>query len=147
MNYKFAITTVALSFFTLGCTAQEGHDGHDHAKHEKAEAKSVESEPTVTLDNGKRWKANPETTSGIANMMVLVDKQIAEKGDAKAAKAGLEKEFGLIFERCTMTGEAHNQLHNYLIPIHQKFSGFDAGDATQLAEMKTYLGTYGNYFE
>jgi len=144
MNYKFAITTVALSFFTLGCTAQEGHD---HAKHEKAETKAVETTPTVTLENGKRWKANPETTSGIANMIVLVDKQIAEKGDAKAAKAGLEKEFGLIFERCTMTGEAHNQLHNYLIPIHQKFSGFDAGDAKQLAEMKTYLGTYGNYFE
>ena len=144
MNYKFAITTVALSFFTLGCTAQ---DGHDHAKHEKAETKAVESEPTVTLDNGKRWKANPETTSGIANMMVLVDKQIADKGDATAAKASLEKEFGLIFERCTMTGEAHNQLHNYLIPIHQQFSGFDAGNAKQLAEMKTYLGTYGNYFE
>ena len=46
-----------------------------------------------------------------------------------------------------MTGEAHEQLHNYLIPIHQRLSGFDASDATQLADMKSYLGTYGNYFE
>ena len=87
MNYKFAITTVALSFFTLGCTAQ---DGHDHAKHEKAETKAVESEPTVTLDNGKRWKANPETTSGSANMIELGDKQMPETGHAKAANAPLE---------------------------------------------------------
>ena len=144
MNYKFAITTVALSFFTLGCTAQ---DGHDHAKHEKAETKAVESEPTVTLDNGKRWKANPETTSGIANMIVLVDKQIAEKGDAKAAKAALEKEFGLIIERCTMTGEAHDQLHNYLIPLKGMLDSLGTTpDAAKLGAMGNYLGTYHQYF-
>jgi hypothetical protein len=46
-----------------------------------------------------------------------------------------------------MTGEAHNQLHNYLIPIHQRLSGFDASDPTQLKEMKSYLGTYGDFFQ
>lgn len=145
MNYKLGFSTAALVFFTFGCNAQHGQDGHDHGEHEQAEA--TQPTTTVTLENGQRWKANPETTSGIAKMVTLVDKQIAKPSDAKATKAALEEEFGLIFERCTMTGEAHNQLHNYLIPIHQRLSGFDAGDAKQLAEMKSYLATYGNYFE
>ncbi|MCB0769582.1 MAG: hypothetical protein KDC00_04160 [Flavobacteriales bacterium] len=101
----------------------------------------------MTLDDGQRWKANPETTIGMANMVALIEEQMATPGDPMAMKAALEEEFGLIFERCTMTGEAHNQLHNYLIPIHQRLSGFDASDAAQLAEMKDYLGTYGDYFE
>lgn len=156
MNHKLTIIAVALALFTFGCNEQHDHEGqaesaergtvgHDHggdAEHEEGSAI-----PAVTLHNGELWVANPETTSGIANMMALVDKQIAAPGDAAAVKAGLEEEFALIFERCTMTGEAHEQLHNYLIPIHQRLSGFDAADATQLQQMKNYLATYGNYFQ
>ncbi|MBL0127952.1 MAG: hypothetical protein IPP83_10955 [Flavobacteriales bacterium] len=157
MNHKLAFIAGALALFTFGCNQQHEQAGqadaappatanHEHSEDAQAE-EGGSSTTTVTLDNGKRWKANPETTSGIANMVALIEKQAATPGDAKALKAALEEEFGLIFERCTMTGEAHNQLHNYLIPIHQRFSGFDAGDATQLADMKSYLGMYGNYFE
>ena len=156
MNHKLTITAVALALFTFGCNQQHADEGqaesadhgtvsHDDGGHDEPEAGAAI--PAVTLEDGKRWEANPETTSGIANMVALVDKQIASPSDAKVVKAGLEEEFGLIFERCTMTGEAHEQLHNYLIPIHQRLSGFDATDATQLAEMKSYLATYGNYFQ
>lgn len=157
MNHKLTFTAFALALFTFGCSEHIEHDGHtetavpgtagqDHGEDAHAE-EGGSSATTVTLDNGQRWKANPETTSGIANLVALVDKQLLNPGDAKAVKASLEEEFGLIFERCTMTGEAHNQLHNYLIPIHQRLSGFDAADAKQLAEMKSYLATYGTYFE
>ena len=152
MNHKLAFTAAALALFSFGCNegaernGQAEADAHTATDHEHAEeGGSLTS--TATLDSGHRWKANPETTAGIANMAALIDKQVAAPGDAKAAKAALEEEFALIFERCTMTGEAHNQLHNYLIPIHQRLSELDAGDASQLAGMKTYLGTYGNYFE
>ncbi len=157
MNHKLTITAVALALFTFGCneqhadegqaeSADHGTVGHDHGGDAEVEEEGT-SIPTVTLEDGQRWVANPETTSGIANMVALVDEQIATPGDAKAVKAGLEEEFGLIFERCTMTGEAHEQLHNYLIPIHQRLSGFDASNTTQLEEMKSYLATYGNYFQ
>ncbi|MFZ1332305.1 MAG: hypothetical protein WAR83_08950 [Flavobacteriales bacterium] len=160
MNYKLAITTVTLALFTISCTDSEEHEGHDemtehatadHDHHDNEHAEEADTEsattPMVTLDIGQRWKANPETTSGIASMIALIDKQAVTPMEAPALKTALEEEFGLIFERCTMTGEAHEQLHNYLIPIHQSFSGFDASNEAQLAEMKTYLGTYGDYFE
>jgi hypothetical protein len=157
MNHKLTFIAIALALFTFGCSDHSEHDGHtdatatttaehQHGGDEHAEEGGATT-PTVTLDDGQRWNANPETTTGIANMVALIDKQTAAPGDAKAVKAALEEEFGLIFERCTMTGEAHNQLHNYLIPIHQRLSGFDASDPTQLKEMKSYLGTYGDFFQ
>ena len=158
MNYKIAFTAVAIALFTFACSDHAEHDGHadaaahaamdhDHGEDENAEAHEGDGSTTVSLDNGQRWEANPETTSGIAKMVSLIDGQTATPGDPEALKASLETEFKLIFERCTMTGESHNQLHNYLIPLHQRLNVLDAGDATQLAEMKSYLATYDNYFD
>jgi len=157
MNNRSTLIAIALGLFAFGCNEHHEHDADAVATADAAADRSqgeqeqteetVTDATTVTLDNGQRWKANPETTSGIANMVALIDKQIATPVTATEAKAAIEDEFALIFERCTMTGEAHNQLHNYLIPIHQRLSGFDAGDTTQLAEMKSYLNSYTQYFE
>ncbi|MBK8950167.1 MAG: hypothetical protein IPM68_15340 [Flavobacteriales bacterium] len=59
-------------------------------------------------------------------------------GDPKALKTALEEEFGLIFERCTMEGEAHNQLDNYLLPIHQALRDLE-GDEAQRAALGAQL--------
>jgi len=87
-----------------------------------------------------------ETTSGIANMVGILNAYEPASGDPKALKVALEEEFGLIFERCTMEGEAHNQLHNYLLPIHQVLRDFE-GDEAQRAALGAQLAVYGNYFE
>jgi hypothetical protein len=99
------------------------------------------------LDNGQRWKADPETTTGIANMAQLLASHDPAKGDPIALKAALEAEFGLIFERCTMTGESHNQLHNYLIPIHHALREFDGNNANDREALVTHLATYANFFQ
>jgi len=157
MAHKLTSITVILALFTFGCNEQQKDNGQaeavapataDHAHDENAHAEEgVSSTTTVTLDNGKRWKANSETTSGIANMVELIDMQTAKPGDAKAMKAALEEEFGLIFERCTMTGEAHNQLHNFLIPVYDQLRGMDPNKPEDLIAMKTYLELYNTSFE
>lgn len=58
----------------------------------------------------------------------------------------LAKEFGLIFECYTMTGEAHEQLHNYLLPIHHQLRDFTATEAQGTA-LGAHLVAYSNYFE
>lgn len=127
------------------------HDVAAHADHTTAAADSTpatdhDALPPVTLDNGQRWKANPETTTGIANMVGILGAYDPASGDPAALKAALEAEFGLIFERCTMEGEAHNQLHNYLVPIHHLLRDFTATEAQRTA-LGEHLSAYGNYFE
>jgi len=157
MNHKLAFIAVALALFTFGCNQQNEQDvqtdaaapattDHDHGEDAHTEEGGA-STTTVTLDNGQRWKANPETTSGIANMVALIEKQTTEPGDPEALKSALEEEFALIFERCTMTGEAHNQLHNYLIPVNDRLRELDPSRPEDLVALKSYLSTYGNYFE
>jgi hypothetical protein len=122
-----------------------GQDAPTHATRDGAHAKAADALPPVTLNNGQRWQANPETTTGIANMVGILKAYDPANGDPAALKAALEEEFGLIFERCTMEGEAHEQLHNYLLPIHHQLRDFAATEA-QRAALGAHLATYGNYF-
>ena len=104
--------------------------------------------PAVQLDNGKRWKANLETTQGIAAMSAILDEH-AKKPMAKSVlKEKLEAEFQMIFQKCTMTGEAHNQLHNYLIPLHKMLSAMDESSGEkEIGAMRDHLQAYRKYFE
>lgn len=161
MKIQLTLTAFALALFTLGCTnntseTTEAHDhhadnpageDHDHANADHDHAEAEASIPEVALDNGKRWIANAETTEGIAKMSALITNYDPATGDAKALKVGLEEEFALIFERCTMTGESHNQLHNYLLLIHKEMADIDLSTKEDRDELQAYLGTYGKYFE
>ena len=103
----------------------------------------------VQLDNGKKWKANAETITGISNMSSLVQGGITGKTDATKLHDSLQVELKAIFDKCTMTGESHNQLHNYLLPLKGQLDKLKAGssDINTLEEMQEYLVTFKNYFE
>lgn len=114
----------------------------DNHEHEEVQNK-------VLLDSGKKWKANPETITGIDNMLTLVQAGIDNKKEIATLYEPLQFEFKTIFEKCTMTGESHNQLHNYLLPLKDDLEKFKKGNITaeRLKEMQEYLQTFKNYFE
>ncbi len=101
----------------------------------------------VQLDNGQPWAANIETTDGVNAMLALLKAYDPASGDGAVLKTGLLAEFNDIFAKCTMTGAAHEQLHNYLAPVHGMLDRLGAKPtAAELSELSTYLGTYGAYF-
>ncbi len=112
---------------------QENHTGHAAA---------------VQLDNGKRWQANPETTAGIAKMQAILANYEGRNTpeDRKAMRGELETAFSEIFAQCTMKGEAHDQLHNYLFPMKELFGQIESSDEA-VGKLKAHLGEYGGYFE
>lgn len=113
----------------------------------EAAAEAVHESKEVTLDNGKLWVANPETTEGIKNMQKIIAERKQEATGA-VLKEALENEFQMIFEKCTMTGEAHNQLHNYLVPLKMKLNQLDGtNDDAVISEIDAYLKEYSNYFQ
>jgi hypothetical protein len=111
------------------------------------------TESSVQLNNGTKWQANPETTTGINNMIqILSDFQEGENAsDYVMLKKNLEAEFTMIFEKCTMTGDAHDQLHNYLMPLKDLLAKLESSDAivssTVVADTDEHLQLYGEYFE
>lgn len=107
---------------------------------------------TVQLNNGQKWPANVETTEGIRNMSALLNgfNDTPEMNDCQTLKAKLSTEFDMLIQQCTMTGEAHDQLHNYLIPLREKFELLDSPDGEgcrkAMNDIRSYLDAYGNYF-
>ncbi len=130
---------LALPFLLQSCGGH-GHDGSDI--------------PPLVLDNGQPWQANPETTSGIAYMQAILakyDGKIADDTSRESLQEELEATFQGIFKACTMTGESHNQLHNYLLPMKPLFEKIGEGTATEseaaIRQLKQHLTTYQTYFQ
>ncbi|MBL7908009.1 MAG: hypothetical protein JNK36_06060 [Bacteroidia bacterium] len=155
-KFKFLLPVALLVL--IACNNQEEEKEVNHDNHQKAEMKDEqkadkeEHEETagkVQLDNGKKWKANAETITGISNMSSLVQNGIAGKIDAVKLYDSLQVEFKTIFDKCTMTGESHNQLHNYLLPLKGQLDKLKAGnlEIEILEEIQEHLLTFKNYFE
>lgn len=70
------------------------------------------NENKVVLNDGARWAANAETTKGVNNMIKITDLFTTTENEEafKTLTDSLEAEFAMIFKKCTMKGEAHNQL-------------------------------------
>lgn len=129
---------------------QEPVKQEDHADHQHETEKAA---PALMLNNGEKWEANKETTAGVANMQAAMKQVPAEAKieDYHRLKSKLEAEFDGIVERCNMTGEAHNQLHNFLLPLREKFEGLGAADLEACkkayGEIQSQLAEYDKYFK
>jgi len=78
-----------------------------------------ESKQELILDGSKKWEANIETTTGINNMLSIVSEEVEQGRVSYYAAMGerLNLELKTIFSSCTMKGEAHEQLHLFIMPL------------------------------
>jgi hypothetical protein len=119
----------------------------------QTEEEAHESESVLKLNNGDLWMANAETTEGIQKMTQLIT-NFTDTENMEAypkLKTTLETEFGTIISKCTMTGEAHDQLHNYLLPMKPLFKDLAAEDLetrkAALEKLNKHLSEYSAYFK
>jgi len=117
------------------------------------ESTNLITENTLRLNNGERWEANTETTNGVKNMMIILNDFVATDNTEAYAELteGLKQEFAIIFEKCTMKGEAHNQLHNFLIPINNEFDNLSSSNVetckASFNRLNEHLKSYPIYFK
>ena len=130
--------TLALLFSLTSCNNQNN---------------KVPLERGSTPANSMIWEANPETTSGINNMKVLIASFDIDTGTEEFSelKKGLEYEFKMIFENCTMKGEAHEHLHDYLFPMKDLFNGLVSSNLNSCKEsfkkLDNHLSEYDKIFK
>lgn len=150
------ILIISIVSITYSCDTKKAE------KQEKSTVKKKEMEQKeeahedaaiLRLNNGNLWSANSETTTGINNMIALMN-AFSDKENLEGyatLKQNLEKEFGTIITECTMEGEPHNQLHNFLTPFSSLFKKLESSELTVCKEsfdtLKKHLLTYSNYFE
>ena len=149
---KINILSVAILAFSLTVSCNQNKK-QEIAEPVQTVEESHESESVLKLNNGDLWMANAETTEGIQNMSQLVS-NFTDRENMEAyseLKTTLEAEFGTIISKCTMTGESHDQLHNYLLPMKPLFKDLAAEDLETrkagLEKLTKHLSEYSAYFK
>ena len=156
MKKIFALLFGFSSLFLLSCKSpadpQAGEQNTAVAPTPSATPEAAAGTPEVLLNNGAKWDANPETTKGIGVMQGLLGEFTPEPTveDFRALHKKLATSYQSILQQCTMTGEAHNQLHNYLLPLKGQIDKLGsenlAGCQKIMPELKAYLMKYSHYF-
>jgi hypothetical protein len=145
-----AVSTLAV-FSLTSCKGKDATVTESHTESKNAAGGEHDGHiatSVVQLNNGERWQANPETLQGIGDMLEMTNAYITgRQTDVNLLKSELETRFKLIFTECTMTGEAHEQLHAYLIPIKGMLEGLNQDTANDtVRELNEYLRTFDDYF-
>ncbi|MHB1104871.1 MAG: hypothetical protein ACYCZ2_00795 [Lutibacter sp.] len=149
---NFLILALLATILVVSCN-NDKNKKQEIAAPVQTEEEVHESEGVLKLNNGDLWIANAETTEGIEKMTQLIA-NFTDNENMEAypkLKTALETEFGTIISKCTMTGESHDQLHNYLLPMKPLFKDLAAEDlATRkvgLEKLNKHLSEYSAYFK
>ncbi|MFZ1806270.1 MAG: hypothetical protein WAU36_03555 [Cyclobacteriaceae bacterium] len=143
---KITVLSITLLFFSMSCSTEKQKDEHNQSEEVQANHDALD---LVQLDNGNKWMANIETTQGIENMTQMIEAaQSNPSSSVVSLQENLLLEFTDVLNKCTMKGESHEQLHNYLLPLKadiEKLSETPSEEA--LNNIISYLDTYHNYFK
>jgi hypothetical protein len=139
---NFIIFFIMLALSAMGC----GGGTHQH---------ETMGEVKISLNNGERWQANIETTQGIKRMQEIlaphVEKVPADANMCKSLGESLQAELDGIIKQCTMTGDAHEQLHHFLTPLFSSVNQLKEGRSADCPEtirsLKAHLDSYEKYFQ
>ena len=146
------LTVLTALIFTISCK-NTSEKKPDIEQPEQTEEQHTNHAEELQLNNGNLWDANIETTDGINAMLQLMD-TFSEKENPEAyltLKQNLETQFKTIIEKCSMTGEAHDQLHIFIVPMKDLFNGLTAPTIETQKEsfekLNSHLKEYKTYFK
>lgn len=148
-----------VSLILIGCSAERGHScatcaakGHDHppaaaegstAEHGPAEHGHAEGQKLV-LNDGQKWETDEHTRTIFATMRARLDSELSGKELGAALEGDLQK----LIQGCTMPGEAHKQLHVFLmgyLPAVAHLS--ESGHEHARESVVSLLDEYPKYFQ
>jgi hypothetical protein len=154
---KFALTASGILIATLliSCGDKDAETEHvcadDHASHSAITTTVSDGLDGLILNKGSKWEMDGHTKDIFAKMaesFLDLDHASLNEAGLKQAGADLQRDINELIQGCTMSGDAHNQLHVYLtgyIPAVADLSEFGRTDDAE--KVKHYLEKYDKYFE
>lgn len=113
------LSLVALSILLYNCsgvsentTNETDNDINQNEHHQHDEVQ------TIYLNNGEKWEVNDDMMPAILHMEESINTfSGSEEKDFKALAGILKEDIDLLTSNCTMTGQAHDELHKWLLPF------------------------------
>ena len=155
---KKLLVVSAILFSFIACKDESHHENHDDHEHQEEAVVQEENHhhdeiEEIVLDNGNKWKVVETMAVYIRNMEQAVNEfETLENKDYAVLAKTIDENITELTSKCTMEGQAHDELHKWLVPFIELSEEFDG--ATELVEQeknyqkfKASFETYNTYFE
>ena len=111
--------------------------------------KEHQNNESIQLDGSKKWKVDKNMLSHIRNMEKdVLNIDVSKPENLTILAENLNKNIHLLTSNCTMKGQAHDELHKWLLPYIELVNQFsDAPSVESLNELKNNFNTFNQYFE
>ena len=144
------ITTILLStFFLFSCNDKANNKSAETSQDTKTEVHEHSNDETIQLNDGQKWKVDVDMMAHIRimeNDVTSFDKETPENYQLLADN--LKKNLDLLTSNCTMKGEAHDELHKWLLPYIELVDHFSKDKSNEnLAKIQESFTTFNQYFQ
>ena len=138
------LATVVLLIFSCNTKSKE-----EKTTEIKTEEHQHSESETIQLNNGEKWKVDDNMMIHIRNMekdVVHFDQEKSTNYSLLANK--LKTNIDILTSNCTMKGQAHDELHKWLVPYIELVDLFSKEkSANQLTEIQNSFKTFNQYFQ
>ena len=138
------LATVVLLIFSCNTKSKE-----EKATKIKTEEHQHSESETIQLNNGEKWKVDDNMMIHIRNMekdVVHFDQEKSTNYSLLANK--LKTNIDILTSNCTMKGQAHDELHKWLVPYIELVDSFSKEkSANQFTEIQNSFLTFNQYFQ
>lgn len=152
---KIAISIITASFLIISCnnaSTEKATEKTETVTHEEDHHHGESEE--IELNNGEKWKVNEDMMIHVR----AIEKEVAafstlNNKDYKAEAGKIQKHLDLLTANCTMTGQAHDELHKWLVPFLDMVSDLTEGQYTEeeaakkFAIIESSFITFNQYFQ
>jgi hypothetical protein len=146
-----SILFISTPLLSVACFAAK-HANHTNSNH-SINLKEAANDPLseMHLNNGNKWLMDEHTRSSFSQMAKLflsADHQLMTVADLKNTGVTLQSHSNKLIKGCTMTGYAHDQLHEFLsgyLPAIEELS--KSGNIQDAETVEYFLKHYNKYFK
>lgn len=151
-NISFILISLVISLFAFGysVSSHASDESHSHGHSEHAGEATAGG---LSLNNGDRWEMDDHTRKMSSKMeKTFFGADHSNQASLNALGGQLETQLGELVNGCTMSGEAHNQLHiflsDYIPTVKNLANAKDYETARNSAiKLKGNLETYKKHFK
>lgn len=137
MKTKILLLTT-LSFTLFACNTSTTTNEELLVEQEILTEENNHEHEAVVLNKGEKWKVVEDMLIFIRNMEEAVAKFDGEQSEDYTALAKtIDENIIELTSSCTMEGQAHDELHKWLVPFIGLSEQFDV--ATELEEQEKYM--------
>ena len=149
MNLLKTYTVGLATLFVFSCNDKVTKEAPVQVQPTDSEMHHHSEDEAIQLNNGEKWKVDENMMVYIRNMEKEVASFETEKSENYKNLANhLKKNIDQLTGNCTMKGQAHDELHKWLLPFIDLVDAFSKDNSTEhFIKIQQEFTTFNTYFQ